>query len=283
MLWENLRSNEFNEAVERSNRVCLLPIGCVEAHGIHLPLGCDVMHVKEHCERVGEMEDVVVFPSIYFGEKSGAGEFLGTIIFPEHLIEEILKQCCREIARNGFKKILIVNGHGGNRNMLNNFARSILQERNDFIVMVTYTSLPFPEKIMSRVQDFPYLTKEDIAILEDYIAQGKKGGHGCFTETGVLYNICPDLVRLDLMDAVCGDSTHMFDDFDKHSIYTPFSWMGNYADSLQGSYHAGMNERIARAMGEYVTNSLADTVRFVKNEKVSEEYHRRWLEKNPNL
>ena len=44
MLWENLRCDEFKAAVEKSNGVCAIPIGCVEAHGIHLPLGCDTLN-----------------------------------------------------------------------------------------------------------------------------------------------------------------------------------------------------------------------------------------------
>ena len=45
MLWEELRQDEFLDAVLESKGVCVLPIGCVEAHGIHMPLACDVMHV----------------------------------------------------------------------------------------------------------------------------------------------------------------------------------------------------------------------------------------------
>ena len=44
MEWTKLRQDEFKAAVEKSNKVCIIPIGCVEAHGIHLPLGCDVFH-----------------------------------------------------------------------------------------------------------------------------------------------------------------------------------------------------------------------------------------------
>ena len=56
MLWENLRSDEFKEAVEKSNGVCIIPIGCVEAHGIHLPLGCDTLKAREFCVRAAEIE-----------------------------------------------------------------------------------------------------------------------------------------------------------------------------------------------------------------------------------
>ena len=107
MEWTKLRQDEFKAAVEKSNKVCIIPIGCVEAHGIHLPLGCDVFHGRYIAAKAAEISEVCVFPEMYFGEKSGAGEYPGTIIFPTPLIWQILEQCCNEISRNGFKKILI--------------------------------------------------------------------------------------------------------------------------------------------------------------------------------
>ena len=109
MLWENLREEEFKDAVKESKGVCILPIGCVEKHGQHLPLGTDVMWAEELAKIGSEKEPAVVFPSMYFGEKSGAGEFDGTIIFSSKLRFDILTETCAEIARNGFKKILILN------------------------------------------------------------------------------------------------------------------------------------------------------------------------------
>ena len=72
MLWENLRSEEFKEAVDKCNGVCVIPIGCVEAHSVHLPLGCDTIKAKEFAVRASEIAPVCVFPAMYFGEKSGA-------------------------------------------------------------------------------------------------------------------------------------------------------------------------------------------------------------------
>ena len=68
MLWENLRYEEFKAAVEECNGVCAIPIGCVEAHSVHLPLGCDTIKAKEFCVRASELEPVCVVPSKYLGE-----------------------------------------------------------------------------------------------------------------------------------------------------------------------------------------------------------------------
>ncbi len=114
MLWENLREEEFEEAIKESGGVCILPVGCLEKHGQHLPVGTDVIHITEIAKRAAEKEPVMIFPTMYFGEKTGAGEFRGTVIFSLELRLRILKETCREIARNGFRKILFYNGHGGN-------------------------------------------------------------------------------------------------------------------------------------------------------------------------
>lgn len=278
MRWINLREEEFKGAVEVSKGVCIIPMGCVEAHGQHLPLGCDSIKAEEYAVRAAEAEPACVFPTMYFGEKSGAGEFAGTIIFPQKLIMDILEQCCKEIARNGFKKIVILNAHGGNKNVIDTFVRSILQKDYDFLVYSYYQKMPYPSVILSEIEKYPYLTEEDINVLTSY--GDKHGGHGCFTETGWMYDIVPELVRLDRMAEVDGTSTHLFDDFSKYGLYTPFGWMGNYPNSFSGDMHHGMNERIARAIGEKTVAQTVDMLNFLKNETVSVDYHAKWLKKN---
>ena len=285
MLWSELRQDEFLNAVEESKGVCILPIGCVEAHGIHLPLACDVMHAEAHCKLAAEREPVVVFPPIYFGEKAGAGEYPGTIIFPETLIHAILEQCCKEIYRNGFKKILIVSGHGGNSSLLNNFARSCLQKVNGYNVFVLSVDLGYcmPKRILEDIAKYPELTEADVEILKDYVDKNKTGGHGCFTETGWIYNTRPDLTRLDLMDKKDGRSRHVFDEFAKHKIYSPFGWATDHPDSLHGDYHEGLNERIAKVMSDRCVDQLSAAFKFLKEETVSDRVYEEWRKKNPLL
>ena len=81
MVWEYLRSEEFKAAVERAQGVCAVPIGCLEKHGPHAPLGTDTIQAEQIARLAAEKEPVVVFPTMYFGEKCGAGEFPGTVIF----------------------------------------------------------------------------------------------------------------------------------------------------------------------------------------------------------
>ena len=147
MFWEDLRTDEFDEAIEKSKGVCILPIGCLESHGIHMPLGCDVMHVTEVCRRASEKEYVTIFPPLYFGEKSD------------------------------------------------------------------------------------------------------------------------------------GKSTGVFADFSKHKIWSPYIWIANHPNYLCAEYHPGLNERIAKAMGEKRVSIAVDTFKFLKEETISQNFVKEWRAK----
>lgn len=279
MLWENLREEEFKKVIEDSKGLCILPIGCLEKHGQHLPVGTDVIHITEIAKRATEAETACVFPTMYFGEKTGAGEFLGTVIFSPELRLQILKETCSEIYRNGFNKILIFNGHGGNRDMISFFMRGLLYEKTPYSVFEYSLGADFatPKKLLS--EGFDYLTSEDRHVLQDYVDKKKRFGHACFVETGWVYGVRPETVRLDKIDEESGESVHRFDELSNRKINSPFSWMADYPNSYQGDSHDGMNERIAKAMVDYSVNALANVIKFLKEETISEEYKREWLSK----
>lgn len=279
MLWENLREEEFKDAIKESGGVCIVPVGCLEKHGQHLPVGTDVIHITEIAKLATEKEPACVFPSMYFGEKTGAGEFLGTVIFSPELRLQILKETCSEIYRNGFDKILIYNGHGGNQAMISYFMRGLLYEKTPYSVFDYSLGSDFatPKKILN--EGFSYLTTEDRKILQAYNDEKKRFGHADFIETGWVYGVRPETVRLDKMNQESCESTHRFDDFSTRRINTPFSWMANFPNSVEGDMHDGMNERIARAMVDYSVKKLTEVLSFLKNETISNEYKAEWLEK----
>lgn len=279
MLWENLREEEFDDAIKTSKGVCILPVGCLEKHGQHLPVGTDVIHITEIARLAAEKEPVCVFPTMYFGEKTGAGEFKGTVIFSPELRLRILKETCSEIYRNGFNKILIYNGHGGNQSMISYFSRGVLYEKAPYSVFDYSLGSDFatPKKLLN--EGYKYLTAEDRKILQAYNDEKKRFGHADFIETGWVYGVRPETVRLDKINQESYDSTHRFDEFTSRRINTPFAWMANFPNSYEGDMHEGMNERIARAMVEYSVKKLSEVLSFLKNETVSEDYKKEWLEK----
>lgn len=279
MLWENLREEEFVKAAKESCGVCILPVGCLEKHGQHLPVGTDVIHSTEIAKRAAEEETAMVFPSMYFGEKTGAGEHRGTVIFSPELRLAILKETCGEIYRNGFDKILLYNGHGGNQAWLSYFMRGTLYEKTPYSVFSYSLGADFatPKKILNQGYDF--LTGEDRKILQKYVQEKKRFGHADYVETGWVYGVRPETVALDRMDAESNASTHRFDAFSDLKIESPFTWMANFPNSYEGDMHEGMNERIARAMVTYSVDRLKEVLVFLKTETLSEAYRGEWLKK----
>jgi len=279
MKWEYLRCEEFNDAVKKAGRVCVIPIGCVEAHGVHLPLGCDTIKGYEFAVRAAEKEPVVVFPAMYFGEKAGAGEFPGTIIFSTRLIWDILEESCMEIARNGFKKIVFVNAHGGNKLMLQAFCCEMLNKHPEILVFHYYMAMPRPAELLAEIEKYPYLEEEDIQSFREFTDEKKYDGHGGFIETSCLYDICPEAIRLDRMDALDSLSTGRFDAFVEHGLFTRFIWNGNFPNSYSATPHYRVNARVARAFGQKTVENMAAMFKFLKEETISDEYLEEYLAK----
>ena len=70
MNWEYLRADEFKNAIDVCKGVCVLPLGCLEKHGPHLPVGCDSLKAKGLAEEAAALEEVMVFPSgMWLGEE----------------------------------------------------------------------------------------------------------------------------------------------------------------------------------------------------------------------
>ena len=81
-------------------------------------------------------EYALVFPEYYFGQIFEAQHEPGTIAYSTHLQLELLQETTDEMARNGCKKVIIVNGHGGNEHLLPFFAQAQLASPHDYIVYV---------------------------------------------------------------------------------------------------------------------------------------------------
>ena len=134
--WEELTAPDFRAAIQQSQGTCLLPFGILEKHGPHLPLGTDLLDVRYAALHAAEQEYAVVFPEYYFGQIFEARHEPGTIAYSRELQLQLLQETTDEMARNGCKKVIIVNGHGGNEHLLPFFAQSQLEKPHDYVVYV---------------------------------------------------------------------------------------------------------------------------------------------------
>ena len=136
--WEELTSGDFRAAITQAQGTCLLPFGILEKHGPHLPLGTDLLDVRYAALHAAEQNYAVVFPEYYFGQIFEAKHEAGTIAYSAELQLRLLQETTDEMARNGCKKIIIVNGHGGNEYLLPYFAQSQLAKPHDYVVYVQW-------------------------------------------------------------------------------------------------------------------------------------------------
>src|SRR5256884_2574089 len=134
--WEELTAADFKVAITRAQGTCLLPFGSMEKHGPHLPLGNDLLNVRYVALNAAQQEYAIVFPEYYFGQIFEAKHEPGTVAYSRGLQLQLLQETTDEMARNGCKKIIIVNGHGGNNSLLPYFAQSQLDAAHDYVVYV---------------------------------------------------------------------------------------------------------------------------------------------------
>lgn len=234
--WEELTSEDFKDAVEKSHGVCIIPMGVIEKHGQQLPLGTDVYTSREISIRASKEEYAIVFPFYYTGQIFEAKQQPGTIAYSNELIFKLLDETCKEISRNGIKKIIIVNGHGGNNNFVRYFGQIQLESPRDYAVYL-YTPEPDAE------------SQKKIAELRS----SKTGGHADEVETSVMLAVRPDLVKMKRAKTESGEDLNRLN---VKNAYTGIWWYGKYPN-----HYAGEASKAKKEIGEI---SLKNSVRQLK-------------------
>ncbi|MEX2260649.1 MAG: creatininase family protein [Bryobacteraceae bacterium] len=180
--YEEFTWPEIREAVAQ-NRVAVLPVGTVEQHGPHLPLSTDVVTATEISRLAVERvtSEAMLMPSVYYSFNVHHLDFPGTIHVEGETVINYVTDIGKSLAHHGFRKILLVNGHGSNVPFLDIAARNITNRTEAICAMVPWWNLvPKPLLKELRESEFP-------------------GGmaHGCELETSVLLYLRGDLVQFE--------------------------------------------------------------------------------------
>jgi creatinine amidohydrolase len=135
--WENITMPAFEQWRQKTATV-ILPIGSVEEHGPHLPLGTDAFHAMELARRVAELRPVLVAPPVYYGLCRSTREHPGTISISGDTLKALLVELGREFHRQGLKNIIFLSGHAGGTHMaaVTDAGERLLQELSDIKVAV---------------------------------------------------------------------------------------------------------------------------------------------------
>ena len=282
MLWEKLREEEFENAIERSGGVCIIPMGCLEKHGQHLPVGTDHLETESIIEAALKKEEAVLFPSCaWFGEVScfhackdpEKYKLRGCVGLKQQTLLTLLSELCDEIGRNGFKKILIVNGHGGNTALLKHFLRCQSYESKSYATMVT-SAFAFSEidpkrlykTVTANKKAYSYLTETDMETLRRFSESGAGGGHADIRETSLIMDIDESLVAPDRYTAESGVSTKMTDTLTRLGVEVSGGWLLDFPNSYEAYPPIGASATIGRAMKEVCANRLAGIIKAIKED-----------------
>lgn len=178
--YDALTWQEINEAVELK-KVLVLPIGATEQHGHHLPLETDTKQVSAIALEAGRRsaEDLLVLPAVAYGYTHHVMDFPGTVTVEPSTFIRLLVDIGRSVAYHGFKRIIMLNGHGSNQPLVEAAARQVTLQTDGACMAVDWVRLGG-------------------AYWNSIRASGMGGSaHACEMETSFFWHVDPDGVRVD--------------------------------------------------------------------------------------
>ena len=242
MQWEELTESDFRQAA-RDTGLCIVPIGSLEYHGQHLPLGTDAMNCHAIACLAAQREPAVVFPPYFYGQVNCARHYAGAVAVRPALHSELLAAVCDEIGRNGFRKILLHNGHGGNGHWLRYFVQCALYERKPYNLYLT-DWLARPE-VKKQVREIC-----------------PPGGHADEEETSICLALRPDLVKMERAEA--GPPLGRIKGL---GAYAATWWYADYPNHVAGDGRPATAETGKKLLEIYV-GALADVIQRVKADQI---------------
>lgn len=179
MSWE-----EVKDYLARDNRV-VLPLGATEEHGRHLGLGTDFIEAEAIARGVGERTNVAVAPTLNYGMSHALLGFPGTLSLRPTTLIAVLEDLFRSLYRHGFRRVLVVNGHGGNTAALSSALHLVADDLPDL-----------------RAKTFEWWTDvESYRVVIDALGP-QVGSHASPGETAFMLAVRPSAVKLDRLSGV---------------------------------------------------------------------------------
>lgn len=131
-----IRNSQYDLAKLRKacKGVAVIPLASIESHGPHLPLGNDILALETIVERVIAKEAVAVLPTLSYSSVVEARMLPGAIHIPTDVLVSYVAAICDEAYRNGFDKIVLLHGHGGNYCLHQGFMKKVLEEEKPYAV-----------------------------------------------------------------------------------------------------------------------------------------------------
>lgn len=172
-------------AVDTDRALAVVPIGAVEQHGPHLPLITDSLVAEAIATRATATlpDDALayVLPTLSIGKSTEHLGWPGTLSYSTETLLAVCRDVGRSVAASGFRRLVFVNGHGGNPSLLDTVSRDIRVETGLMVFPVSVFRLGLPEGLVVPDEAFSI--------------------HGGYVETSVMLELAPDDVHLDRAEA----------------------------------------------------------------------------------
>lgn len=141
----HMTTTEVKEFLTRSDMV-IIPIGAMEQHGLHLPLGTDFINGVEQCKLIAQQRDILVVPVLMAGQSPYHMGFAGTITMKAETIIQVHMEAVQSLIQHGFKRFIIMNAHTGNTAVSTLLVDQINQTTPGIAVLFEQAIAPFRER-----------------------------------------------------------------------------------------------------------------------------------------
>ena len=259
---EDLTSPKFAKAVRMAGGVCIIPMGIIEKHGPHLPIGTDIYESREIAFSAAAKEYAVVFPPYFVGQIFEAKHQPGVIAYSNELMWKMLEETCKELSRNGLKKIVLMNGHGGNTNFLQYFCQAQLADRQDYVVVLFK---PGEDKVNAK--ELKSLIKSNL------------DSHAGEKETSMMYYINPAFVDQEALKSESGADQERLDKMPYG--YTGIWWYAKFPNHFASDQNTP-NKRLGELIISSEATQLAELVKFLKADNTIEQLQEEFFKKSQN-
>ncbi len=259
--WEDLTGPDFILALQQSRQTCVLPFGVIEKHGPAGPLGTDLMNGRYVADLATRQEYSIIFPAYYFGQISEARHQPGTLAYPARLQLEMLQFTVEEMARNGCKKVIIQNAHGGNNMLLHYFAQTQMDSRHDYVVYAYFAA---------QGTDMPAAAKATKPGVD---------GHGGEGELSNVMAYAPQDVHPERSGQQSGADQKRLTL--PAPVYTGIWWYASQPNHYQGD-SAGANAARGKAATEYAARNLAAAIKAIKEDTSAATLQKEFFDKADN-
>ncbi|OGV64864.1 MAG: hypothetical protein A2498_14175 [Lentisphaerae bacterium RIFOXYC12_FULL_60_16] len=243
MEWVNLTSTALRDAA-RAGLPAVLPLGSIEAHSDHLPLGNDTFKVYRTCQKASELEPAVVLPPLFYTYVKSMETKCGAITLDGRLLVDLVEKIADEAGRNGFGKVLLASGHGGNNAWLNFLRNDVMDRGKSYLLYTYYVPLianPDDKRLMKTAFD----------------------GHGGEVETSLALHLFPELCHMERHEVAAQPAIP--DDY-AGGAAGPYDWISAWPKALSGDPTPATAEK-GKVFFESCVKALTHVIKAVKEDK----------------